>query len=149
MPGWNSMVPIVQKDENIAVPGVGGILTFNANDITPSSYVGLTPQLLAFDPRSDGGFSTGLTTGRLVAPGDTVPYTWYAGDVTVVNSGIARNRTQFTLSASPVELGAAGLMPADRIKGSENGMVGAIIVEPQDSCWISDPGPRRKPSLTL
>jgi hypothetical protein len=86
MPGWNSMVPIVQKDENVAVPGVGGILTFNANDITPSSYVGLTPQLLAFDPRSDGGFSTGLTTGRLVAPGDTVPYTWYAGDVTVENS---------------------------------------------------------------
>jgi len=147
MPGWNAMVPIVQKDENIGVPGQGGILTFNANDITPSSYVGLTPQLLAFNPHNDGGFSTGLTTGRLVAPGSSRLYTWYAGDVTVKNVGAARNRTQFTLLASPVEFGATGLMPADRIKGSENGMVGAIIVEPQDSCWIADPGTRAQATV--
>ena len=147
MPGWNSMVPIVQKDVNLAEPGVGGILTFNANDITPSSYVGLTPQLLAFDPKTEGGFSTGLTTGKLVAPGSTDTYKWYAGDVTITNDGISKNKTQFTISASPVEFGAAGLMPADRIKGSENGMVGAIIVEPQDSCWIADPGTRAQATV--
>jgi hypothetical protein len=147
MPGWNSMPPIVHKDENIAEPGVGGIHTFNANDITPSSHVGLTPQLLAFDPRTDGGFSTGLTTGRLVAPGDTGTYRWYAGDVSVTNVGIQGNRTQFTLGATPIEFGATGLMPADRIKGSENGMVGALIVEPEDSCWMADPGTRAQATV--
>jgi hypothetical protein len=145
MPGFNALPPIVHKDEN--ADGVGGITTFNANDITPSSQVGLTPQLLAFDPRTDGGFSTGLTTGKLVAPGDSGLYTWYAGDVTVTNTGVQGNRTRFTLSASPVEFGAAGLMPADRIKGTENGMMGAIIVEPQDSCWIEDPGTRAQATV--
>ena len=147
MPGLDALPPIIQKDENVAIPGVGGILTFNKNDITPSSYVGLTPQLLSFDPRSDGGFSTGLTTGRLVAPGETTPYTWYAGHVSAVNSGIAGNRTQFTLSATPVEFGAAGLMPADRVKGTENGLMGAIIVEPLNSCWIADPGTRAQATV--
>ena len=149
MPGWNAMPPIVHKDENVAVAGVGGILTFNANDITPSSQVGLTPQLLAFDPRTDGGFSTGLTTGKLVAPGASGKYTWYAGDVTATKAAqpVAGNRTQFTLSASPVEFGAAGLMPADRIKGTENGFVGALVVEPQDSCWIADPGTRAQATV--
>jgi VCBS repeat-containing protein len=67
--------------------------------------------------------------------------------VTITNDGISKNKTQFTISASPVEFGAAGLMPADRIKGSENGMVGAIIVEPQDSCWIADPGTRAQATV--
>ena len=147
MPGWNSLVPIIQKDENVAVPGVGGILTFNANDITPSSYVGLTPQLLAFDPKTNGGFSTGLTTGKLVETGATSTYKWYAGDVTAENIRVSKNKTQFRLAATPVEFGAAGLMPADRIKGTENGLVGAIIVEPQDSCWIADPGTRAQATV--
>ncbi len=147
MPGLNALPPIVQKDVDVAVPGVGGILTFNSNDLTPSSKVGLTPQLLAFDPRTDGGFSTGLTTGRLVEPGATGRYRWYAGDVTVANAGVQGNRTRFTLSASPVEFGATGLMPADRIKGDENGFVGALIVEPQDSCWIADPGTRAQATV--
>ena len=147
MPGLDSMPPIIQKDVNVAVPGVGGILTFNKNDITPSSYVGLTPQLLAFDPKTNGGFSTGLTTGKLVAPGATDSYKWYAGDIKVKNAGISKNKTQFTLTATPVEFGAAGLMPADRIKGTENGLVGAIIVEPQNSCWIADPGTRAQATV--
>ncbi|MHC4092001.1 MAG: Ig-like domain-containing protein, partial [Planctomycetota bacterium] len=132
---------------NVAIPLAGGILSFNANDITPSSHVGLTPQLLAFDPKTEGGFSTGLTTGKLVAPGATDTYRWYAGHITVTNTGVLRNKTQFTLAATPVEFGAAGLMPADRIKGSENGMVGAIIVEPQESCWITDPGTRAQATV--
>ena len=43
----------------VVIDEQGGIHTFNANDITPSSYVGLTPQLLAFDPRTNGGFTSG------------------------------------------------------------------------------------------
>jgi hypothetical protein len=130
MPGYNALPPIVHKDKNAAgLGGLNGITTFNANDITPSSYVGLTPQLLAFDPRTDGGFSTGLSTGKLVAPGDSGKYTWYAGDVTVENTGLQGQRTRFTLDAEPVEFGAVGLMSADRIKGTENGFVGAMVVD--------------------
>jgi hypothetical protein len=140
MPGSNALPPIVHKDEN--ADGAGGITTFNANDLTPSSYVGLTPQLLAFDPRTDGEFSTGLSTGKLVEPGGSEIYKWYAGDVTVDRAGVKGNRTQFTLAASPVEFGAAGLMPADRTKGTENSFVGAMVVEPQSSCWITDPDTR-------
>jgi hypothetical protein len=148
MPGYNALPPIIHKDENATgLGGLKGITTFNANDITPSSYVGLTPQLLAFDPRTDGGFSTGLTTGKLVAPGDSGKYTWYAGDVTVTRGGVQGQRTQFTLSAEPVEFGAVGLMPADRIKGTENGFVGAMVVEPQVSCWIVDPDTRAQATV--
>ncbi len=142
MPGFNALPPIVHKTE-----GAGGITTFNANDIIPSSYVGLTPQLLAFDPRTDGGFSTGLTTGKLVAPGTSGTYKWYAGDVTVTTDPVIRNRSQFELHAAPVEFGAVGLMPADRIKGTESGLVGAMVVEPENSCWIVDPDTRAQATV--
>jgi VCBS repeat-containing protein len=146
MPGYNALPPIVHKDEN--ADGAGGITSFNSNDLTPSSYVGLTPQLLAFDPRTNGGFSTGLTTGKLVAPGETGLYRWYAGDVTATSAGVQGNRTRFTLAAEPVEFGAVGLMPADRIKGSENGFVGAMVVEPEGATWIEDPGTRAQATVT-
>ena len=148
MPGFNSMVPIVKKKVDIAVPGVGGILTFNANDFIPSSYVGLTPQLLAFDPKTNGGFSTGLTTGNLVAPGATGTYKWYAGDVTVTNERIQKNKTQFTLKGTPVEFGGLGLTASDRIKGTENGFVGAMVIEPRCSTWVEDPGTRAQATVT-
>jgi hypothetical protein len=54
---------------------------------------------------------------------------------------------QYELSASPVEFGAAGLFPADRIKGTSKGLVGAIVVEPQDSCWVTDPGTRAQATV--
>ena len=141
MPGFNALPPIVHSDEDVAgIGGAGGITSFNANDLTPSSLVGLTPQLLAFDPRTDGGVVAGVTSAKLVAPGESERYRWYAGDVTVENVGVSRNRTQFEMSASPVEFGAVGLMPSDLTKGTENGFVGAMVVEPENSCWITDPG---------
>jgi hypothetical protein len=132
MDGFNAMAPIIHKRHDRR----RGITTFNANDLTPSSLVGLHPQLLAYDVRDSDGFATGTNSGdELVAPGEDEMYTWYAGDVSATNVGPG----QYRLTATPVEFGATGLMPADKIKGTENGMIGALIVEPQDATWDEDP----------
>jgi hypothetical protein len=139
MPGYNALPPIVDKGN-----AGGGKVTFNANDLTPSSLVGLHAQLLAYDVRLSDGFAGGANEGdELVAPDETEVYTWYAGDVTATNMGPG----QYELAATPIEFGTASLVPADRIKGSSKGMVGAIIVEPQDSCWVTDAGTRAQASV--
>jgi hypothetical protein len=88
--------------------------TFNANDTAPSSIVGLHPQLVA----------------------------WYAGDLRAKNVGRRRNRAQLELTATPVEFGATGLIPADKMEQSGKGMVGAMIINPPGTSCIEDPGTR-------
>jgi len=139
--GFNSLPAIVHKNEN--VNGTGGIVTFNANDITPSSLVGLHPQLLQYDVRTDDGLDVGGNSPKLIPPGAQKSYQWYAGDVQSVPDGSGGIK----LVANPVELGAGNLMPADRIKGFETGLVAAMVVEPPGASWSIDPG--RNTSATV
>jgi hypothetical protein len=140
MPGFNSLPPIIDKGMTRA-----GKVTFNFNDLTPSSQIGLHAQLLAYDVRRDDGFVGGSNAGdELVRPGEDETFVWYAGHLTATYTGTPG---EYTLEADPVEFGAVGLVPADRIKGSNKGMVGAIIVEPENSCWITDAGTRAQASV--
>ncbi|MCG3211491.1 MAG: hypothetical protein FOGNACKC_05137 [Anaerolineae bacterium] len=141
MPGFNELPPIVNKDTVN-----GGIVTFNSNDLTPSSMVGLHPQLVAYNVRTSDGLSVGKNKadGGLVAPGQTRTYTWYAGDITMRRNADGT----ITLVATPVEFGVVNLMPADRIKGSGKGLVGALVIEPKGATWREDPGSRTAATVT-
>ncbi|HLG17806.1 MAG TPA: copper oxidase [Blastocatellia bacterium] len=108
---------------------------FNANQVKPSAYVGLHPQLVAYDPTRADGNNVGFNDVQTPAPGGLVGYLWYAGHVNVEKTG--------TVTFAPVEFGASNLISADRIKHSNKGAFGSLIIEPAGSTWIEDP-----PSLT-
>ena len=98
---------------------------FNANDIRPSSYVGLHPQLLYFDVSRFDGANVGRNGNQLVAPGQFTTYEWYAGDVTINPDG--------TVTATPIEFGATNLQSSDRIEHASKGAMGALIIEPPNA----------------
>jgi hypothetical protein len=100
---------------------------FNANDIKPSSYVGLHPQLLYYDVSRYDGANVGSNAVQTVAPGLSTTYQWYAGDVTVNPDG--------TVTATPIEFGATNLISSDRFEHPSKGAIGALIIEPQSASW--------------
>jgi hypothetical protein len=102
---------------------------FNANQVRPSRYVGLHPQLMRHDVRLDTGVNVGLNPDRVIPPGGARTYIWYAGDV-VNNRGRIVGR--------PIEFGATSLSSSDPIKHSNKGAIGAFIIEPIRSNWTLD-----------
>jgi len=55
--------------------------SFNNNDISPSRFVGLTPQMLAYDVHTDDGQVIGLNNPSVAGPGQTIQYQWFAGNL--------------------------------------------------------------------
>ena len=104
---------------------------FNANQIKPSSKVGLHPQLLFYDVTKSDGMNVGFNLVQTANPGQTVQYIWYAGDVKIDPATLQPVYT-------PVEFGATNLMPADPIKHSNKGAIGALIIEPADTQVVFD-----------
>jgi hypothetical protein len=102
---------------------------FNANDIKPSNYVGLHPQLVYYDVARFDGANIGGNPDQAVPPGGVGTYEWYAGDVRVENGNII---------ATPIEFGATNLTSSDRIEHASKGAIGALIIEPRLSSWQED-----------
>lgn len=127
LPGFNAMPPIIDG--------------FNANDVIPSSHVGLHPQLVAYDVFQSDGTRVGLNSSGTAGPGETKTYRWYAGDVKY-------NPSTKRLVATPAEFGATNLMSSDRIKHSSKGAIGALIIEPVGSTWVEDAGTRASATVT-
>ena len=71
--------------------------------------------------------------------GHTTVYEWYAG---VVEPDAAGNPVHV-----PVEFGSASLSPSDPLMQSPCGMIGALIIEPQGSCWTADPNSCASPNV--
>jgi hypothetical protein len=118
-PSWNEVPPIVNK--------------FNFNQVKASNQVGLHPQLVAYDPITSDGASIGYNPKTTAAPGQTVTYTWYAGDNSVSTSGEVTGR--------PIEFGATGLRDmGDAIKHSSHAAMGMLIIEPPGSWWSENIG---------
>ncbi|HJX27380.1 MAG TPA: copper oxidase, partial [Thermoanaerobaculia bacterium] len=113
---------------------------FNANDVRPSSYVGLHPQLLYFDVSRFDGANVGRNGNQLVTPGQFATYEWYAGDVTINTDG--------TITATPIEFGATNLQSSDRIEHASKGAIGALIIEPP-SAIISEFDTYRRAVATI
>jgi hypothetical protein len=134
--GWNTL-PMIVED-------------FNANQVKPSSQVGLHPQLLAYDVVSSDGANVGFNVvgnpesytpdGRQTAkPGESVKYKWYAGDIRMSGT---------TKVATPVEFGATNLISSDPIKHSNKGAIGSLIIEPQGATWIEDMNSRAQATVS-
>jgi hypothetical protein len=125
--GFNLFPPIINK--------------FNANQVRPSNRVGLHPQLVTFDPRAGNGINAGVNLDSTVAPGGSRTYEWYAGIIEV--------QEDRTVIATPVEFGAVNLMPADLLKQSHKGLVGALVIEPWNATWsLPEPGTRAVADIT-
>ena len=117
--GYNSL-PMIVND-------------FNANQIRPSSHVGLHAQLVEYDTFESDGMNVGFNQVQTAAPGGTVKYKWYAGKIDV-------NPETGDRTGVPVEYGAINLMAADPIKGSNKGLIGALIIEPEGATWADGSG---------
>ncbi|HEX9204903.1 MAG TPA: hypothetical protein VF853_03140 [Candidatus Deferrimicrobiaceae bacterium] len=112
-----------------------GTTTFNSNLIRPSSWVSLTPQLVAVDQAQHAGRIVGTNSANdAVKPGGTKTYFWYAGDMSAKKTGNAT----YTLFPVPVELGGSNLLPADTVKQGAKSLVGALVVEPAGSSWTDN-----------
>jgi hypothetical protein len=127
-----STIQGVVKRDRFAQAGAGAT-RFDTNLFRPSSWVGLTAQLVSFDVEKDGGVLVGNNAAgqAVVKPGTNKTFTWYAGDLSAMQ--IAGK--QFNLFATPVELGGASLLPADKVKQGAKSLVGALVVEPRGSAW--------------
>ena len=111
------------------------------NLIQPSSYIGLHPQLVQFDPSRADGTLVGLNAAGFINPlaGLTPPAVgveqvkWYAGDLKATKVG-----GQYSLTATPIEFGGASLMPADKIKQGMKSLVGTLVIERQGATFTQD-----------
>jgi len=116
-----------------------------------SATVGLHPQLLAYDvTRSDGaniGFNPVQTlkgsSGSTAQPEKKLEYWWYAGELLTDENGnikVKKDEAGNSLGTplgQPRELGAINLLPPDPLNQHNNGLVGALVVEPKDSTWTN------------
>jgi hypothetical protein len=128
-----------------ALPDLAGFNTlpmivddFNANQVKPSNQVGLHPQMLYYDISSSDGTNVGFNPIQTAAPGGSVTYRWYAGDIQMSNG----NRV-----ATPIEFGATNLISSDPIKHSNKGAIGSLIIEPQGATWIEDVNSRSSATI--
>jgi hypothetical protein len=117
-----------------------GSTTFQTNLILPSSYIGLHPQLVQYDPSRADGTLVGLNSAGFINPlaGLTPPLLteqvkWYAGDIAASKVG-----GQYHLTATPIEFGGSSLMPADKIKQGAKSLVGTLVVERQGATFVQD-----------
>jgi hypothetical protein len=145
--GYNTLLQMVIR--NRQAPGQMGeppsVTTFNNNLIAPSSYVGLHPQLVAYDVSTSDGVNVGLNTeSQVTAPGNSITYTWYAGDLSFEpvdktecqGPGNRQSRAPCVQAiATPLEFGGTNLIPADKVKQGQKGLIGALVIEPQGSIW--------------
>ena len=115
------------------------IFHFNANQVRPSSHVGLHPQLVSYNVANSDGKNVGFNPNQTVGPGGIARYRWFAGDIVV--SGTQR-------VAVPIEFGATNLISSDPIKHSNKGAIGSLIIEPQGSTWIEDRDTRAQATVT-
>ena len=112
-------------------------------NLSPTLQAGMHPALIDFDVTQANGVNVGFNPKATVDSGKRQSFYWYAGELQVVPTHDAQgNRTGYRVEEIPVEYGATNLVPADLLIQPQFGMVGALIVEPQDSSWIEDRGTR-------
>jgi hypothetical protein len=114
---------------------------FNANQVHPSYFAGLHPEMLAMNLEDSDGFQIGQNDTQIIQPTDkAITYTWYAGHLSLDAS--------LNLVATPVEFGAVNLMPADIFKQGSKGAIGALVIEPRGSTWVEDTASRAQATVT-
>ena len=94
-----------------------------------SLQVGVHAQLVSFDVTQSNGVNVGTNPDKTVGPGGKATYQWYAGKSEIVNG-----KPVYT----PMEFGAISLTPADPLMQHNFGLLGALVIEPQGSKWVTD-----------
>jgi hypothetical protein len=135
--------PLLDLDGFNTLPMI--VNNFNANQVHPSRQVALHPQLVSYDASRSDGLNVGLNPNQLATAPATgketsQTYQWYAGDLKADASG--------KVTAVPVEFGATNLTSSDRIKHSNKGAIGALIIEPQGATWMEDSTSRASSTVT-
>ncbi len=128
---YNTLMGVVNRDRNHPQ----GVTTFQSNLVRPSSYIGLHPQLVGYDVTASDGAAVGVNPNGIVGPGLSKKFQWYAGDLALDETTL-RLTGQVRMVATPVELGGSSLMPADKIKQGQRGLVGSLVIEPEGSTWV-------------
>ncbi len=105
-----------------------------------SIWAGLYPQGVAFDPLTGSGYNVGDNPVATPGAGESRTYYWYAGRVEPDAGGGP--------VWTPVEFGAANLLPADPVTQPYQGLYGALIIEPAGSEWREDPYTRLSATVT-
>lgn len=128
LPGYNMLPPIIDR---YTINPAGTKDSFNFNDLRTSNRVGLRPQLIAYETTRGAGNMIGKNSNNTAAPGATLSYWWYAGD-------LRYNSATSKIVATPIEFGATNLISSDLVKHSSKGLLGGLIIEPQNSVWVED-----------
>jgi hypothetical protein len=152
--GWQDTFWVVNRDLFNPVRNQQQMSFFGNNLVRPSSYVGLHPQLVAYDVNRHDGVLYGNADSEdieIAPPGGTQFYRWYAGHVEATPNGNWRDVTQgkgknartrrmveVEFSATPVEFGGVNLLSADRIKQPQKGLFGALVIEPKGASYSVD-----------
>jgi hypothetical protein len=124
--------PVFTTPEPASRFGLTYASPYNSIQIASSPNVGLHPQLVTYDIRSSDGANVGNNAPQTVppckppSPCSSTDYWWYAG--TIENG-----------KATPVEFGAANLLPSDPLMQHYRGLFGALVIEPAGSTWVADP----------
>jgi hypothetical protein len=130
LPNYNDMRHAAKRERL----HLEGSTVFGVNHIRPSSNVGFHLQLLEYDVTRSDGTNVGGNVTQTAAPGQTVTYNYYAGDLSIgatTRQGNGNAPDQVEIVATPVEFGGLNILPADRVKQPQKGLYGQAIVEPQ------------------
>jgi len=135
--------PVFQKTNTLPYGTPFNSTTLPAVPLRTSPNVGLHPQLVAYDPVQANGLIVGFNPqDKLVAPGNSGDFYWYAGEVTIDQTGTKIVKT------TPIEFGATNLVAADQLIQPQFGMVGALVIEPEGSTWVEDITTRAAATVT-
>jgi hypothetical protein len=98
-----------------------------AEDVRPSSYVTLHPQLVSYNVSSYNGAAVGYNGESPLAPGATATFYWYAGLVKVEGNRHKHESNEL----GPINLTSWG----DIINQPPHGLIGALIIEPMGATY--------------
>ncbi|MFQ5672512.1 MAG: hypothetical protein ACE5G9_05405 [Nitrospinales bacterium] len=132
-----NMLPVNVPD-HLGDAGLPRITELSADDFRPSNQVSLMPQLVEHDSFRQGGANIGINPDQTVGPGEIADYMWYAGRLDFEPHPTKSDKliTRFL----PEEYGAINLNSyGDIIKQGAQGLVGALIIEPEKATVTEDP----------
>jgi hypothetical protein len=141
--GFDPQNPVFQQTNTLPYGTPFNDTTLPFVPIKTSLNVGLHPQLVAYNPVNANGLLVGFNPkNKLVGPGQSEDFYWYAGEVTSDETG------KKIKTATPIEFGATNLVAADQLIQPQFGMVGALIIEPEESAWVEDIATRAAATVT-
>jgi hypothetical protein len=140
---FNPTANVFQQSTNAST--IGGLTSpFNKGlvadvPMNTSTMVGLNPQLTYYDTNQSSGLNIGFNQIQTVAPGYSQTVHWYAGELSIKDGKVV---------GTPVEFGSVNLFPTEPLLQHTQGLVGALIVEPQGSTWVEDVNTRASATVT-